>query len=403
MNLIIESENIAKAVKDARLSLGGEVQVCMKKREGIANGQLITCDGSSQTHVLFKCEMDEARAEFIAGPEFLEIISKMAETGKVIEITRNAGNREKADCEDYIKVTCEGSEVRLGLKTEMKLFQMKQDESTISVKMSASDFRDAVAYGGYCASKDDNRGLKNVIELQFYFGTGESTEEGQRLCVQTTDFYKGAKMEVKDLRSFRMSNGKPQKVTGERVYALDCSKVQAMAGMLKAGEEVNILLNKGQVVFSNAGRIFIFRAFEKRYPDLSNIFKKKESSVQVTAKAADIKRAAQLISAVCDTEQNPVVLSHEKGELLLADEKRMSVNRIPAEIEGTFQKMGMKKEILILGLVKAASEKVHISISGPNSPFFIAGDRHEGIYFAGSVLLKKSGRNGSDKLEGNAE
>lgn len=389
MNIIIESGNIAKAAKDARLSLGDAVQVCIKKRKDNTAGQLITCDGNSQTHVLFKCEMDVNEAKFIAGPEFLDTVSKMAEMGEVIEIVRNpldGGN----GYEDCIRVSCGGSSVLLRLKEEMKLFQMKQDASTVSVKMSVSKFKDAICYGGYCASKDDNRGLKNVIELQFHFGDAEN--EKQCLCVQTTDFYKGAKIEAGGISSFQMVNGKPQRASGEMTYALDCARIQAMAGILQQEGEIDILLNKGQAVFSNAGRIFMFRAFEKRYPDLLGTFEKKKSAVWAEANAVDIKRAAELISVVGDTDRRPIILSHEKGMLLLSDEKRTSVSRIPAKIEGKFEEIGIRKENLILGLVKASSEKVCISICGTKSPFFITGNRHEGIYFAAPVLLGKNGK-----------
>ena len=78
--------------------------------------------------------------------------------------------------------------------------------------------------------------------------------------------------------------------------------------------------------------------------------------------------------------------------LLLSDEKRTSISRIPAKIEGKFEEIGIRKENLILGLVKASSEKVCISICGTKSPFFITGNRHEGIYFAAPVLLGKNGK-----------
>lgn len=391
MNIMINSEEAAKAAKDARLSLGGAVQVCIKKKNGVTLGQFITCEGNSQTHTPFRCELDDDEAEFITGPELLHIISTMADMGDIIQIS--------GEGTESIMVACGGSNVMLALKQEMKLFVVKNDESTISVKMGVPELRDAVAYGGYCPSRDDSHGLKNVVELKFSFGTGEAGTQKQFLCVQTTDFYKGARMvtEIKD--SMQMEEGRPKKAAGEKTYALDCAKVQAMAGML-LGEEVDIFLNEGQAVFINSGRIFIFRAFEKNYPDLSNTFKALKGTTQIEVNAADVKRAADLISVVCNTDEQPVVLMQEKEMLVLADEKRKSVNKIPAKIAGEIGgKIGLKKENLTVGLMKASSEKVRLLIGGAKSPFFINGDKHEGIYFAAPVLLKKETGNGEKEQE----
>jgi hypothetical protein len=392
MNIMINSEEAAKAAKDARLSLGGAVQVCIKKKDGVALGQFITCEGNSQTHTPFRCELDDNEAEFITGPELLNTIVMMADMGDIIQISGNGA--------ESIGITCGGSNIALGLKQEIKLFVVRNDTSTISVKMSVSEFQDTITYGGYCPSKDDSHGLKNVIELRFKFGTDSSDTQKQFLCVQTTDFYKGARMvtEIKD--SMQMKDGNPQKAAGEKTYALDCTKVQAMAGML-LGEEVDIFLNEGQAVFINSGRIFIFRAFEKEYPDLSNAFKRREETVEIEVNAADVKRAADLVSVVCNTDEQPIVLIQEKGMLVLTDEKGKSVNRITAKIAGEIGgKFGLKKENLIIGLLKASSEKVRILISGAKSPFFINGDKHEGIYFAAPVLLKKeTGNEGKEQEE----
>ncbi|MCI8496609.1 MAG: hypothetical protein HFI74_13265 [Lachnospiraceae bacterium] len=179
MRILIKTENAAKAAKDVRLSLSEAVKVCIKKKEGVALGQFITCEGNSQTHTPFYCELDEEQAEFIAGSEFLGTITTMADMGEMIEIIKEDDN--------CIEVSCGGSNVFLPLKKSMKLLQMKEDAETVTVKMDVVEFKNAILYGGYCPSKDNALGLKNTIELKFDFGGEEIQGAEQVLHVQTTD------------------------------------------------------------------------------------------------------------------------------------------------------------------------------------------------------------------------
>ena len=139
---------------------------------------------------------------------------------------------------------------------------------------------------------------------------------------------KGTKIQAPIKRSVQKVDGKQKKAEGERVYALDCAKIKIMSTMLQ-GDEVDMFLNKGQAIFINASRIFMFRAFEKGYPDISVLFSYKQSSVQIEVDSADVKRAADLIGIVCNTEESPVVLALEKDKLFLSDVKGKSENRIP--------------------------------------------------------------------------
>lgn len=132
----------------------------------------------------------------------------------------------------------------------------------------------------------------------------------------------------------------------------------------------------------------MFRAFEKGYPDISVLFSYKQSSVQIEVDSADVKRAADLIGIVCNTEESPVVLALEKDKLFLSDVKGKSENRIPAKISGKLkEKIGLKKENLIVGLMNASSEKIRIFIGGSDKPIFITGDKHDGTYFMVPVGL----------------
>ena len=238
--------------------------------------------------------------------------------------------------------------------------------------------------------------------MKFDFGGEKIQAAEQALYVQTTDSYKGTKIQAPIKCSAQRVDGTQKKAEGERVYALDCAKIKTMVTMLQ-GDEVDIFLNEGQAIFINASRIFMFRAFEKSYPDISMLFAYKQSSIQIEVDSADVKCAAELIGIVCSTEESPIVLALEKEMLLLSDVKGKSENRIPAKISGELkEKIGMKKENLIEGLMNASSEKIRIFIGGSDKPIFIDGDKHDGTYFMVPVRLpSKHLETGSEKNQKN--
>lgn len=397
MKFILRNKEVGNVVKVARISLEDAVQVVIdgtRKKDGIAVGQMITCDGNTQAHVPFHCTMEsDEKISFVTGSKFLDVLDTMCYMDKDISVQVT---KEKAT------IFCDSSHVDVELKEEMKLMDVKNDADTINVLMQASDLKKGVIRGGYCPAKDNNRNIKNVVELQFHFD--ESEEEKPYLSIASTDFYKGCicRVDIAGGKVISTEDGKKMvPARGKRVYALDCARFHSLAGILEDGD-TQLFLNPGQLVVVNGGRVFVFRAFENAYPKrLYEIFALVENALSVEVKAADIKYAVDIISIVLNDEQRePIVITLEDGKtLVMKDSGEKSVNRIPVTSSGNMGEIGMVKEKLMTGVMKAGSENISIYFTDTNSPVFIKGDESDALYFAAPYNLRKDKKGKEDVKE----
>lgn len=310
------------------------------------------CDGNAQATIAFLAQIEKTMEEPVVvyvGAEFISICFTMAEQ-----------NQDYVFCiEDALSITCGEAHTSIPLKAEGKGLNPEKTEETVCVKMKSQLLKEAVLKGGYCVSKDDSRGLKNV----FGFIMKLSDEKDLKLRCYTTDMYMSSACTVPVMETDKLKDA-------DISYGLACDRMLGLVGNLQE-EETHIFLNKGQIIFRNGNDFYIFRAFEKNYPPtLESFFDKKEFACTLEVSVKELEMAIAL-AALTSEERSPIILKNEENKLVVTDQLGNTSTSIDVAMEGTFDLIGCQAAFLKNVIGKIGSEKIYVGIDGSKVPMYL--------------------------------
>lgn len=356
MEFKMKKAEVVNVTKKVSMVKTDTYQLVLSTREALKDGTYLctasACDGNAQATISLIAQIEEPIEEPVVvyvGAEFISICNILAEQNHdyIFRV------------EDALSIICGEAHTTIPLKTEGKSLNPEKTEETISVKMKSQLLKEAIVKGGYCVSKENNRGLKNV----FGFIMKLSDKKNLKLRCYTTDMYVSSVCTVPVIEADKLEK---ENIT----YGLACDRMMSLVGNLQE-EETQIFLNKGQVVFRNGNDFYIFRAFENNYPDtMEQYFEKQEFACTLEIPVKEFETAITLAS-LTNEESKPVVLKNDNGVLAVTDRFGNTSTRIEVSMDGTFDLIGCRGIFLKTAIGKIGQEKIWIGIDGATSAIYL--------------------------------
>ncbi|NCN25779.1 DNA polymerase III subunit beta [Candidatus Falkowbacteria bacterium] len=253
------------------------------------------------------------------------------------------------------KINCEGSD-------DYPLIPEIGQSEVYTVKIN--DFKEVVSAVAFAVSSDDSRpALAGVLLI-----VGENN-----LTLVGTDSYRLAE------KRLNLASGKPSE---ERRVIIPLKTLQELVRIIggdytdnKDDDELRIILNDNQIMFSFDSVEIVSRLIDERYPDYKQIIPNTHKTTCVTSKE-ELIRAVKTSAIFSKNGINDVILDYkaEVGELLVSavsGQTGENVTNISAKIEGVDNSITINYRYLLDGLNNIKTDLVKMELIDANTPFLL--------------------------------